>query len=46
MARPIKEPPILYDDDDAEHLEMMVHNVVPRSKVYPSIEIPSEELRG
>ena len=28
MARPIKETPVLYDDD-AERLEMAVHNVVP-----------------
>ncbi len=28
MAKPIKETPILYDDD-AERLEMAAHNVVP-----------------
>ena len=28
MAKPIKETPVLYDDD-AERLEMAVHNVVP-----------------
>lgn len=28
MAKPIKETPVLYDDD-AERLEMAAHNVVP-----------------
>jgi len=28
MAKPIKETPVLYDDD-AERLELAAHNVVP-----------------
>lgn len=28
MAKPIKETPVLYDED-AERLEMVAHNVVP-----------------
>lgn len=31
MAKPIKETPVLYDDD-AERLEMVAHNVVPLSE--------------
>lgn len=31
MAKPIKETPVLYDED-AERLEMAVHNVVPLSE--------------
>ena len=30
MAKPIKETPVLYDDD--ERLEMVAHNVVPLSE--------------
>ena len=30
MASPIKDTPVLYDED-AERLEMAVHNVVPMS---------------
>ena len=31
MAKPIKETPVLYDED-AERLEMAAHNVVPLSE--------------
>lgn len=31
MAKPIKETPVLYDND-AERLEMLAHNVVPLSE--------------
>lgn len=46
MAKPIKETPVLYDED-AYRLEMAAHNVVPlpkeeREKIYRNYE----EVRG
>ena len=46
MARPIKETPVLYDED-AERFELMAHNVVPLSEEERSaIKKGYEEVKG